>query len=186
MGSEASSPLELSVPVWFNLGERRMKSQGLGKESAKNRAPHSQSYSSSGYWGAGQTVYSILFVASPLVSPMGDLPAICCRWSQVGETGYAAPSLPDMGVPRRGAPGGTSALARSRRWTPSSSSLCPVRQKSWRTCPAPGAGDGEQRRSTLTFSGSPASSSAIGAAPGRTLGAPPAVPHSRNAADPRE
>ena len=67
MGSEASSPLELSVPVWFNLGERRMESQGLGKE-CKTRAPHSQSYSPSGYWGAGQTVYSLLFVA-PSSSP---------------------------------------------------------------------------------------------------------------------
>ena len=61
----------------------------------------------------------------------------------------------------------------------------PCAQKPGELAQLQGQGIGEQRRSALTFSGSPASSSATGAAPGRTLGAPPAVPHSCNAADPR-
>lgn len=74
-----------------------MEFQGLGKESAKNWAPHSQSYSPSGYWGAGQTVYSTLSVA-PSSSPWMTYQHVC-RWSQVGETGYTAPSPPGMGCP---------------------------------------------------------------------------------------
>ena len=88
MGSEASSPLELSVPVWFNLGERRMESQGLGKERKKQGSPFSvlQSFSVLGC-GTNSIQHPL---RRPLVIPMGDLPATCCRWSQVGETGYAS------------------------------------------------------------------------------------------------